>query len=76
MRDGLEMIAKEDILIPLREDEKDDAVELRVDCPWAIPAPVFAGQAVGSLQAWSDGRLLASTPLIAAQTLQRKEYPY
>lgn len=76
MRDGLEMVAKEDILIPLRGDENDDAVELRVDCPWTLPAPVFAGQAVGSLQAWSDGRLLASTPLIAAQTVLRKEYPY
>lgn len=76
MRDGLEMIAKEDILIPLREGEKDDAVELRVDCPWTLPAPVMAGQVVGSVQAWSDGRLLASTPLIAAETVLRKEYPY
>ena len=76
MQDGLEMLAKEDILIPLRSEETDKSIELRVDCPWTIPAPVFAGEAVGTVQAWSDGRMLASTPLVASKTVLRKEFPY
>lgn len=76
IKSSLEILAERDILIPLREEELEDAVELRVDCPQQVAAPVFAGQTVGTLEAWCDGRLLASTPLIASETVMRKEYPY
>jgi len=76
MKNSLEILAKEDILIPVRADEPADAVELRVNAPRVVDAPVYAGQAVGSLEAWSGGRKLASVPLVAAETVLRKDYPY
>lgn len=76
MKSSLEILVKEDILVPLRSEEGRSAVELRVSCPAVIEAPVFAGQKVGVLEAWADGRLLCAAPLVAAETVMRKEYIY
>lgn len=72
----LEILPEEDILIPLRNEEAEEAVTLRVTCPKTLLAPIQQGQRVGEIEAWCDGRLLSSVPLSAAETVMRKEYPY
>ena len=76
MKNSLEIRAKEDILIPMRQDELESSVELKVVSPRAVEAPVYDGQTIGTLEAWGDGKLLASVPLVASGTVLRKEYPY
>ena len=76
MKNSLEIRAKDDILIPLRKDEQESAVTLKVVSPRSIDSPVYAGQAVGMLEAWGDGKLLQAVPLIASETVLRKEFPY
>lgn len=76
LKNSLEMLAKDDILVPVRADEPADAVELRVNAPKVVDAPVYAGQVLGSLEAWVGGKKLAETPLVAAQTVLRKDFPY
>jgi len=74
MKNTLEAVAKDDILLPVTgETEKP---ELRVACPQRLEAPVMAGEMVGTLEAWLDGRCLQKTPLVAKETVLRKEYPY
>lgn len=76
MKNSLEIQAKEDILIPMRQEEPADAVTLKVVSPQTLEAPVYEGQVVGMLEAWGDGKLLVSVPLIASDTVLRKEFPY
>ena len=76
MKNSLEIRAKEDILIPMRQDEPANAVTLKVVTPRTLEAPVYEGQAVGMLEAWGDGRILVCVPLIASDTVLRKEFPY
>ena len=76
MKNSLEIRAKDDILIPLRNDEQESAVTLKVVSPRSIASPVYAGQAVGMLEAWGDGKLLKAVPLVASETILRKEFPY
>ncbi|HWR22342.1 MAG TPA: D-alanyl-D-alanine carboxypeptidase family protein [Feifaniaceae bacterium] len=76
MKNSLEIRAKEDILIPMRQDEPENAVTLKVVGPKTVKAPVYEGQAVGMLEAWGDGKRLYAVPLVASETVLRKEYPY
>ncbi|MDL2257710.1 D-alanyl-D-alanine carboxypeptidase [Eubacteriales bacterium OttesenSCG-928-K08] len=76
MQSILEIVAKEDILIPLRQGETKQSANVRVDCPYSLEAPVYAGQQVGRLEVWMDERCVASTPIIAKETVYKKEYPY
>lgn len=76
VKSSLEIVAKEDILLPLTQDENVDMVQVRIDCPYILEAPVFAGQEVGMLEAWLDNRCLATTKLLAKETVLEKEYPH
>lgn len=76
MKNSLEIVAKEDIIIPLRKNEGKDAVKLKIICPNVIEAPVREGQVVGKIEAHIDGRVICSVPLIADDTIMQKEYPY
>jgi len=75
MKNSLEAVAKEAILVPVKQ-EGDEEPEIRVTCPGKVEAPLLKGQGLGLLEVWMDGRLLASTPLVAAETVLKKEYPY
>jgi len=74
MKNSLEAVAKDGILLPVAG--ADEKPELRVVCSPALQAPVMQGETIGMLEAWLDGRCLAKTSLIAADTVLRKEYPY
>lgn len=76
MKNSLEIVAKEDIIIPLRKNEGKDTVKLKIVCPNVIEAPVREGQVVGRIEAHVDGRVIRSVPLIANDTIMQKEYPY
>jgi len=73
MQERVEVIAQKSISVPLRRDEQN-AVQLRLQCPDQLSAPVMAGQVVGTLEVHCDGRLMGSTPLLAAQTVLKKDY--
>ena len=75
MKNSFSAVAKRAILLPVAIKEGQQP-QLRVQCIQQMEAPVLAGQAVGTLEAWLDGRMLASTPLVAQETVLRKEYPY
>ncbi len=75
MKNSLEAMAKNDILVPVRKDGEDKP-EIRVDCPMTLEAPILEGQSVGRVEVWCDGRMMASTTLVAKNTVLRKEYPY
>ena len=66
----LELVAKGDILYPIDKNGAD-SVELRVTAPAALAAPVEAGQAVGTLTLYVNGRDVASTELCAAEGVGR-----
>ncbi len=76
MKNTLDLLVKEDILVPLREGEGKEAVQLRVSCPSSIDAPVYAGQQVGSIEVWADGKVLQTVPLVAAESIAKKAYGY
>ncbi len=76
MKNSLEIVAKEDILFPLRKDEEVAVAQIKLNCPQKLAAPIMEGQTVGSADIWCDGRLLKSVSLVAKETVQRKEYPY
>ena len=76
MKDVLEIVAKEDILIPLRHGETADDLTVRLQYDQTPLAPVYAGQVVGRMEVTLGSRVLASTPLLAGETVERKEYPY
>lgn len=73
MKNNLEVVAKRSILIPVKRDVQED-IQLRVICPQVLQAPVLIGQTVGSLEVHADGKVLASTPLVSAKTVLRKDY--
>lgn len=66
----LELVAKDGILYPIDKNGAD-SVELRVTAPAALTAPVEAGQAVGTLTLYVNGRDVASTELCAAESVGR-----
>ncbi|MDR1620413.1 MAG: D-alanyl-D-alanine carboxypeptidase, partial [Clostridiales bacterium] len=66
LKNSLALTVNEDILVPLREDETLEAVTVKLKCPRTLEAPVYAGQSVGTMEAYADGRLLKSVPLVAA----------
>ena len=76
MKNSLEIRAKEDILIPMRQDEPENAVTLKVVSKETVEAPVYEDQVVGMLEAWGDGKRLHAVPLVASETVLRKEFPY
>ncbi|MDD3920054.1 MAG: D-alanyl-D-alanine carboxypeptidase [Eubacteriales bacterium] len=74
MKNTLDVLAKEDILVPVRAGEEKPA--LRVVCLPNVEAPVSAGQVLGSAEVWYDNVCLQKTELVAAETIYRKDYAY
>ncbi|MDL2217256.1 D-alanyl-D-alanine carboxypeptidase [Christensenellaceae bacterium OttesenSCG-928-M15] len=76
IQNRLEIVAKEDILLPLDSEEKAEDFQLIKNCPYVLEAPIYAGRQVGSLDISLNGNILSSTPLIAQDTVYKKDYRY
>ncbi len=64
----LALEAQKDIIVPVKVgDEAQFRSQLRLDK--AVEAPVEQGDVYGALLLWENGRLMASSPLIAAETV-------
>lgn len=57
------------------EREQADALEIAVELPEALDAPVCAGDAVGSAQLRAGGTVLLTIPIVAGATVERRGFP-
>lgn len=69
-KNALAVAAKQDIII-LVKDGDSTTVRTVVKLPQQqVQAPVKKGDSLGSLEIWEDGRILAETELVAAETIE------
>ncbi|HWQ59200.1 MAG TPA: D-alanyl-D-alanine carboxypeptidase family protein [Clostridia bacterium] len=73
MKNALALVAKEDIIIPIKKGESA-ALSTRVECPALVAAPVEEGTAIGRAYVLSGTKALASTELIAEETVDSRSY--
>ena len=72
-KNALEVAAKNDIII-LVKDEDSTTVRTVVNLAGPVEAPVEKGDVLGTLEVWEDGRVLAETELVAAETVESSAY--
>ena len=69
-KNALAVAVKQDIII-LVKDGDSTTVRTVVKLPQQqVQAPVKKGDSLGSLEIWEDGRILAETELVAAETIE------
>ena len=69
----MEVAAKNDIII-LVKDGDSTTVRTVVNLAGSVEAPVEKGDVLGTLEVWEDGRVLAETELVAAETVESSAY--
>lgn len=72
-KNALEVAAKNDIII-LVKDGDSTTVRTFVNLAGPVEAPVEKGDVLGTLEVWEDGRVLAETELVAAETVESSAY--
>lgn len=72
-KNALEVAAKNDIII-LVKDGDSTTVRTVVNLAGSVEAPVEKGDVLGTLEVWEDGRVLAETELVAAETVESSAY--
>lgn len=72
-KNALEVAAKNDIII-LVKDGDSTTVRTVVNLAGPVEAPVEKGDVLGTLEVWEDGRVLAETELVAAETVESSAY--
>ena len=72
-KNALEVAAKNDIII-LVKDGDSPTVRTVVNLAGPVEAPVEKGDVLGTLEVWEDGRVLAETELVAAETVESSAY--
>ena len=71
VREGVSLVLDDDLTLLVG---KGDEQQVRLDpqLPEALPAPVEAGQPVGSVTVSLDGREVARIPVVAAEAVEAK----
>ncbi len=64
-------VARENFLVPVSVTER---CELVLEIPEKLDAPVTAGQVLGTANAVVNGKTVASVPLYATETVERRDY--
>lgn len=72
-KNALEVATKNDIII-LVKDGDSTTVRTVVNLAGPVEAPVEKGDVLGTLEVWEDGRVLAETELVAAETVESSAY--
>ncbi len=73
MKNGLALVAKEDIIIPIIKGESV-SLATRVECPSMVAAPVEPGAVLGRAYVLSGTKTLASTELVALEGVESRSY--
>ena len=73
MKNALALVAKEDIIIPIRKGESV-TLSTRVECPSTVPAPVEANAVFGRAYIMSGTKTIASTELVARESVESRSY--
>lgn len=71
--DSISVRAVENIIIPLSDSERRN-IEMQVNLPDRMEAPVSAGMKVGSVRFVVNGKLLAGTDLVVENGVRRKGF--
>lgn len=66
------MIAKEDIIIPLKEDEKNKVYTV-FECNESYEAPIQKGQKLGKAKVYIEDTLIATTELYAKENIGKRK---
>lgn len=66
------MIAKEDIVIPVKEEEKDK-IYIVFECNETYEAPVRKGQKLGKAKIYIEDRLIGTTELFAKENIEKRK---
>jgi D-alanyl-D-alanine carboxypeptidase len=64
-------VAREDFIVPVMDTER---CELKLELPSSLAAPVAAGQVLGTAHAMVDGESVASIPLYASDSVEKRDY--
>lgn len=70
---SLPVAAAEDIIVP-EFKEGDVTYEIVCDLPEHVRAPIREGETEGTLRVMLDGRQVASTPLVAVESIEQKSF--
>ena len=73
--DSLKLVCAEEISLPLTENEFN-IIDRKVCVPESISAPVKEGDAVGSVEIYLNGELIASTDAIASESVFENNFLY
>lgn len=73
MKNALALVAKEDIIIPIRKGESV-TLSTRVECPSTVSAPVEANAVFGRAYIMSGTKTIASTELVARESVESRSY--
>ncbi|MBP2634229.1 MAG: dacB 1 [Firmicutes bacterium] len=69
----IKLVADNDILIPMVDNERDKFTTV-IDAPAKVSAPVVAGQKIGTVKIMYNNIEVASTDLIADQSVEKKSF--
>lgn len=72
-KNTLEVASKNDIIILVKNGDST-TVRTVVNLAGPVEAPVEKGDVLGTLEVWEDGRVLAETELVAAETVESSAY--
>ncbi len=72
-KDRLQVEAQGNLTVSLPAEYDEDSLERRFDLPDFVEAPVEKGTRLGSVSYYYDGALLATLPLVAAESAERSE---
>lgn len=67
------VIAKENVIIPVTEEEKDKVVSV-IEVDEVIEAPVTRNMKIGKLKVFLDGKLIYTTDLYTREDIERKDF--
>lgn len=69
----IKLLAANDLLLPMVDDERDKFTTV-IDTPAKVSAPVVAGQKIGTVKIMYNNIEVASTDLIADQSVEKKSF--
>lgn len=72
---SLELVAQDDILLPIKEGQVSEVETVVTEVP-DLQAPVEAGQVIGKVELYFQGKCVGSQELVAQQSVTRITYGY
>lgn len=71
IKNEAELIAKDDLYIPIKTDEQ---IDFKIIAPDVINAPVVKNQELGEIHVFIDGNFVSKVPLVAAEDIRQKTF--